>query len=132
MRTVKRKPVSATERKSTGVLPSAGSPNPYSAGHGSGEGGGTQNVPIWERETLGRFVASSERAEQLAGQLLTLSRSRGSVVGLVIAACLHAATTARRGELVGTETHGRTVMEIAVEYGLAFAIPRRCTSESTR
>jgi hypothetical protein len=26
-----------------------------------GEGGGTQNVRIWERETLGRFVASSER-----------------------------------------------------------------------
>ena len=63
------------------------------------------------------------RAEELAGQLLTLSRSRGSVVGLVIAACVYAATTARRGELVGTETHVRTVMEIAVEYGMAFAIP---------
>src|SRR6516162_4693584 len=25
-----------------------------------GEGGGTRNVPIWERGTLGRFVASSE------------------------------------------------------------------------
>jgi hypothetical protein len=31
---------------------------------GLGEGGGTQNVPIWEREPLGRFVASSERPGQ--------------------------------------------------------------------
>jgi DNA-binding CsgD family transcriptional regulator len=63
------------------------------------------------------------RAEELADQLLALSRSRGSVVGMVIAACMHAAVTARRGELVDTETDVRTVVETAVEYGMAFAIP---------
>ena len=50
-------------------------------------------------------------------------RSRGSVVGLVIAACMHAAITARRSELVGTETDVRTVIEIALEHDMAFAIP---------
>jgi ATP/maltotriose-dependent transcriptional regulator MalT len=63
------------------------------------------------------------RAEELADQLVTQSRSRGSVVGLVIAGCMHAAVRARRGELVGAETEVRTVIEIAVEYGMAFAIP---------
>ena len=63
------------------------------------------------------------RADELAGQLFVLSRSRGSVVGLLIAACVHAAVTARRGELVDTETDVRTVIEIAVEHGMAFAIP---------
>ena len=63
------------------------------------------------------------RAEELAGQLLAQSRSRGSVVGLVIAACMHAAVRARRGDLVGAETDVRTVIEIAMEYGMAFAIP---------
>jgi DNA-binding CsgD family transcriptional regulator len=63
------------------------------------------------------------RAEGLAGQLLAQSRSRGSVVGLVIAACMRAAVRARRGELVGAETDVRTVIEIAAEYGMAFAIP---------
>jgi DNA-binding NarL/FixJ family response regulator len=63
------------------------------------------------------------RAEGLAGQLLVQSRSRGSVVGLIIAACMHAAVRARRGELVGAETDVRTVIEIAVEYGIGFAIP---------
>jgi DNA-binding CsgD family transcriptional regulator len=64
-----------------------------------------------------------DRAEELADQLLAQSRSRGSVVGLVIAGCMHAAVGARRGELVGAETDVRTVVEIAVEYGIAFAIP---------
>jgi DNA-binding CsgD family transcriptional regulator len=63
------------------------------------------------------------RAEELADQLVAQSRSRGSVVGLVIAGCMHAAVRARRGELVGAETEVRTVIEIAVEYGMAFAIP---------
>ena len=40
------------------------------------------------------------RAEELADQLVAQSRSRGSVVGLVIAGCMHAAVRARRGELV--------------------------------
>jgi DNA-binding CsgD family transcriptional regulator len=62
-------------------------------------------------------------ADELAGQLFALSRSRGSVVGLLIAACVHAAVTARRGELVDTETDVRTAIEIAVEYGVAFGIP---------
>jgi DNA-binding CsgD family transcriptional regulator len=63
------------------------------------------------------------RAEELADQLLNQSRSRGSVIGLVIAGCMHAAVRARRGELVGAETDVRTVIEISVEYGMAFAIP---------
>ena len=36
-----------------------------------GEDRGTQNVPIWERETLGRFVASSERLASGEGLHLT-------------------------------------------------------------
>ena len=63
------------------------------------------------------------RAEELADQLLAQSRSRGSVVGLVIAACMHAAVGARRGELVSVETDVRTLVEIAAEYGMAFVIP---------
>jgi len=69
------------------------------------------------------FLDQLERAEELAGQLIALSRSRGSVLGLVIASCVHAATTARRGDLVATETDVRTVIEIAMEHGMAFAIP---------
>src|SRR6516164_9724002 len=64
-----------------------------------------------------------DRTDELADQLLDQSRSRGSVVGLVIAGCMHAAVRARRGELVGAETDVLTVVEIAVEYGMAFAIP---------
>src|SRR5215472_8338251 len=64
-----------------------------------------------------------ERAEALADQLLALSRSRGSVIGLVIAASVRAAARARRGELVGAETDVRTVIEIAAEHGMAFAVP---------
>src|SRR5215472_6971241 len=50
------------------------------------------------------FLDQLERADELAVQLIALSRSRGSVLGLVIASCVHAATTARRGDLVDTET----------------------------
>jgi ATP/maltotriose-dependent transcriptional regulator MalT len=63
------------------------------------------------------------RAEELAGQLLGVSRSRGSVIGLAIAACMYAAIRARRGELVDTETEVRAAIEIAMEYGMAFVIP---------
>jgi DNA-binding CsgD family transcriptional regulator len=63
------------------------------------------------------------RAEELAGQLQAQSRSRGSVVGLVIAGCMYAAVRARRGELVNAETDVRTVIGIATEYRMAFAIP---------
>ena len=63
------------------------------------------------------------QAEELAGQPLAQSRSRGSVVGLVIAGCMRAAVGARRGELVNAETDVRTVIGIAAEYGMAFAIP---------
>jgi len=63
------------------------------------------------------------RAEELADQLLDQSRSRGSAIGLVIAGCMHAAVRARRGELVDTETDVRSVIEIAVEYGITFGIP---------
>jgi DNA-binding CsgD family transcriptional regulator len=64
-----------------------------------------------------------ERAEALADELLVLSRSRGSVIGLVIATSVRAAARARRGELVGAETDVRTVIETAVEHGMAFAVP---------
>lgn len=64
-----------------------------------------------------------ERANGLADQLLAQSRSQGSVAGLVVAACMHAAVRARRGELVRAETEVRTVVEIAVEYGMTFALP---------
>jgi DNA-binding CsgD family transcriptional regulator len=69
------------------------------------------------------FLDQLERAEDLAVQLIALSRSRGSVLGLVIASCVHAGTTSRRGHLVDTETDVRAVMEIAMEHGMAFAIP---------
>jgi DNA-binding CsgD family transcriptional regulator len=69
------------------------------------------------------FLDQLERAEELAGQLIALSRSRGSVLGLAIAGCVHAATTARRGDLVDTETDVRTVIETAMEHGMAFVIP---------
>ena len=69
------------------------------------------------------FLDELERAEALADQLLALSRSRGSVIGLVIAACVRAAIHARHGELVGSETEVRAVIEIAVEHGMAFAVP---------
>jgi len=64
-----------------------------------------------------------EREKELADQLLTLSQSRGSVTGLVIAGCMEAGVRARRGELVAAETNVRMVMEIAAEYGMTFAIP---------
>jgi DNA-binding CsgD family transcriptional regulator len=69
------------------------------------------------------FLDELDRAEALADQLLALSRSRGSVIGLVIAACVRAAIYARHGELVGSETEVRAVIEIAVEHGMAFAVP---------
>ena len=69
------------------------------------------------------FLDELARAEALADQLLALSRSRGSVIGLVIAACVRAAIHARHGELVGSETEVRAVIEIAVEHGMAFAVP---------
>ena len=45
------------------------------------------------------------------------------MIGLVIASCVRAAVYARRGELVGAETEVRAVIDIAVEYGMAFAVP---------
>lgn len=63
------------------------------------------------------------RAGKLADQLLAQSRSRGSVVGLVIAGCMHTAVRARRGELLSAETDVRTVIDSALEHGMAFAIP---------
>jgi DNA-binding CsgD family transcriptional regulator len=69
------------------------------------------------------FLDELDRAEALADQLLTLSRSRGSVIGLVIAACVRAAVRTRHGELVSAETEVRAVIEIAMEHGMAFAVP---------
>jgi DNA-binding CsgD family transcriptional regulator len=69
------------------------------------------------------FLDELGRAGALADELLTLSRSRGSVIGLVIAACVRAAVHARDGELVGSETEVRAVIEMAMEHGMAFAVP---------
>lgn len=64
-----------------------------------------------------------DRAEALADQLLTDSQSRGSVIGLLIATSVSAAVHTRQGELVAAETDMRAVIEIAMEHGLAFAVP---------
>jgi DNA-binding CsgD family transcriptional regulator len=69
------------------------------------------------------FLDELERAEALADQLLAMSRSRGSVIGLVIADCVRAVAYARRGELVSAETELRAVIEIAMEHGMTFAVP---------
>jgi DNA-binding CsgD family transcriptional regulator len=69
------------------------------------------------------FLDELERAEALADQLLAMSRSRGSVIGLVIADCVRAVVYTRRGDLVGAETEVRAVIEIAVEHGMTFAVP---------
>jgi len=69
------------------------------------------------------FLDELGRTEALADQLLALSRSRGSVIGLVIATCMRAAAYARHGDLVGAETEVRAVIEIAVEHGMTFAVP---------
>jgi DNA-binding CsgD family transcriptional regulator len=68
------------------------------------------------------WLGDHPRAEAIAVQLLALSRSRGSVVGLVIGACLRAAVRARRGDLLGAETDVRAVAEIAREHGIPFGI----------
>ena len=81
--------------------------------------------PLMAAQALFAPVTLDElgRAEALAGQLLALSRSRGSVVGLAIGTCVRAAVRARRGELVAAETDVRTVIEIAGEHNMAFALP---------
>src|SRR5215468_7366931 len=84
-----------------------------------------ESEPLMAAQALFAPVILDElgRAEALADQLLALSRSRGSVIGLVIAACVRAAVHTRRGELVGAETELRAVIEIAMEHGMAFAVP---------
>lgn len=69
------------------------------------------------------LLEEPERAEALSSELFALSRSRGSVPALLIAAYARAAIRTRRGELVGAETDLRTVIEIAIEHGAEFAIP---------
>jgi DNA-binding CsgD family transcriptional regulator len=64
------------------------------------------------------------RAERLASQLLALSRSLASVVGLAIATCTRAAIHVRRGDLVEAETDIRAVADISVEHGVTFGIPQ--------
>ncbi len=69
------------------------------------------------------LLEEAARPEALARQLLALSRSRGSVTALGVAAFVRAAVRARRGDLVGAETDMRTVIEIGTEHGAAFAVP---------
>ena len=68
------------------------------------------------------WLEDPARAEELASELLALSRSRGSVSALSIAAYARAAIRSRRGELVGAETAVRAVIETAQEHGGTFAI----------
>jgi ATP/maltotriose-dependent transcriptional regulator MalT len=63
------------------------------------------------------------RGEALASQLFACARAQGSVAGLAVAACVRAAVRARRGELVAAESDVRTVMELAAEHDVAFAVP---------
>jgi DNA-binding CsgD family transcriptional regulator len=63
------------------------------------------------------------RAEVLANQLFASARWRGSVAEVAVAACVRAAVRVRRGELAAAESDVRTVMEIAGEHGVAFAVP---------
>jgi tetratricopeptide (TPR) repeat protein len=72
-------------------------------------------APVWLDELT--------QAEELANQLFACARSQGSVAGLAIAACVRAAVRVRRGELVAAESDVRTVMEIAAEHGVTFAVP---------
>jgi DNA-binding CsgD family transcriptional regulator len=72
-------------------------------------------APVWLDELT--------RAEALARQLFACARSQGSVIGLVVAACVGAAVRARRGDLVAAEGNVRMVIELAAEHGVAFAVP---------
>src|SRR5215469_9921620 len=80
-----------------------------------------ESEPLMAAQALFAPVMLDElgRAEALADQLLALSRSRGSVIGLMIASSVRAAVHTRRGQLVGAETELRAVLEIAAEYGMA-------------
>lgn len=69
------------------------------------------------------WLEEPARADELATELRAVSRSRGSVPALSIAAYARAAVRTRRGELVGAETDVRAVIEIAQEHGGTFAIP---------
>ncbi len=62
-------------------------------------------------------------AEGLIGELLALSRSRGSVPASSIAAYARAAIRARHGDLVGAETDVRAIVDMATEHGVTFAVP---------
>src|SRR5215475_4239351 len=63
------------------------------------------------------------RGDALTSQMFACARAQGSVAGLVVAACVRAAVRARRGELVAAESDVRIVMELAIEHGVAFAVP---------
>jgi DNA-binding CsgD family transcriptional regulator len=84
---------------------------------------GSDPVLVSQAMYVPLFLDQVTRAEGLAGQLLAMSRSRGSVVGVSIAACLRATARARRGDLVGAETDIRAVADIAAEHGVTFSIP---------
>jgi DNA-binding CsgD family transcriptional regulator len=72
-------------------------------------------APVWLDElTL---------ANRLANKLSACARSRASVADLAVAACVRAAVTARRGELVAAESDVRTAMEMAAEHDATFVVP---------
>jgi DNA-binding CsgD family transcriptional regulator len=70
------------------------------------------------------WLGEVTRAEALAEQMLTRSRSRGSVVGVVTALGARVAARTHRGALVDAETDIRSFVEMAHEHFMWFAIPQ--------
>ena len=85
---------------------------------------GSEAILVWEGVFALIVLDQAPRAEALAGKMLALSRSRGSVVGVSASACVRAAVLVRRGDLIEAETDIRAVADLAADYGVTFAIPQ--------
>jgi DNA-binding CsgD family transcriptional regulator len=70
-------------------------------------------VGVDELDTLAR----------LADDMLADANQRASVAGQVIGVILRGWVHSRRGDLVAAETNTRTGLDLALEYGLSFALP---------
>ena len=64
-----------------------------------------------------------DAAEQLAADMLTDARRRGSIRGFAIASGMHLYAHGARGDLIEVEGHLRTVLEIVEDNGIVFAVP---------
>jgi DNA-binding CsgD family transcriptional regulator len=60
---------------------------------------------------------------RLADDVLADAKQRASVAGQVIGAILRGWAHSRRGDLVAAETDTRASLDLALEYGLSFALP---------